>query len=485
MQWWVLRRRVHISWIIAIASLCFVIGVASTLYISLNPSLLLAVVVVTALTLPIVVWRRTYYLLPLLVVFAVSFGLWRGTLSQQQLDEYDSYYGRHVVLVGTVLDDVEVNRRGEHTVRLGDIMLDMKSMPGQIWLSSSPRQTIKRSDTVLVAGDLSQGFGNYAGSIYRADIREVLSPRPGDVALGVRDWFTSGVRRAIDEPQASLGIGYVVGQKSALPDELVTSLQIAGLTHVVVASGYNLTILVRLARRSLEKVSKYLSFLAAGLMIVGFIAVTGLSPSMSRAGLVAGLSLLAWYYGRRFHPLVLLPFAAAITVAVQPSYAWNDIGWLLSFAAFGGVMLLAPLMQRYFFGDKKPGIVRQILGETIAAQIATVPIILLSFGVFSNVAVLANLLVVPLVPIAMLLTFIAGIGGLAVPALAHIFGYPAQMLLSYMTSIVHFFASFDWAQVELTFTPWLLAALYVLIIGGALYLWRVTKYNFRESNIVV
>ncbi len=78
-----------------------------------------------------------------------------------------------------------------------------------------------------------------------------------------------------------------------------------------------------------------------------------MSPSMSRAGLVAGLSLLAWYYGRRIHPLVLLPLAMAITVMVQPSYAWGDLGWQLSFAAFAGVLIGAPLIQAYFLATRK------------------------------------------------------------------------------------------------------------------------------------
>ena len=99
-------------------------------------------------------------------------------------------------------------------------------------------------------------------------------------------------------------------------------------------------------------------------MILSFMAMTGFSPSMSRAGLVAGLSLAAWYYGRTIHPLVLLPVAAGTTLLINPQFGWNDLGWQLSFAAFAGVIILAPLLQRYFFGDKEPGVFRQIFGST-------------------------------------------------------------------------------------------------------------------------
>ena len=219
-------------------------------------------------------------------------------------------------------------------------------------------------------------------------------------------------------------------------------------------------------------------------MIIGFIAVTGASPSMTRAGLIAGLSLLAWYYGRKFHPLVLLPLAAAITVLINPSFAWGDLGWQLSFAAFAGVMILAPLMQRYFFGNEKPGTVRQILGETVAAQIVTLPILIFAFGQFSNVSVIANLLILPFVPLAMLLTFIAGVGGLIVPAIADALGAPAQWLLQYMTSVAQYVSHLPWAQTKLEMSGWIVGLAYVAIAAVCVYIWRKTKFNLRDSNIV-
>jgi competence protein ComEC len=219
-------------------------------------------------------------------------------------------------------------------------------------------------------------------------------------------------------------------------------------------------------------------------MIVAFMAVTGLSPSMSRAGLVASLSLLAWYYGRKFHPMVLLPFAAAITLLINPSFGWNDLGWQLSFAAFAGVMIVAPLLQQYFFGDKKPGTIRQILGETICAQIVTLPILELALGQFSNVAVITKLLVLPLVPLAMLLTFIGGVAGLVVPGVANVVGLPASWLLDYMIKVAEYMSHLSWAQTQLAINGWIVGVCYVLLAVGCAYVWRKTKFNLRDSNVV-
>jgi competence protein ComEC len=218
-------------------------------------------------------------------------------------------------------------------------------------------------------------------------------------------------------------------------------------------------------------------------MVLSFIAVTGMSPSMARAGLVTGLSLLAWYYGRKVHPLVLLPFAAAVTVVIQPSYAWGDMGWQLSFAAFGGVMILAPLLQAYFFGNKKPGVIRQIMGETVSAQIATLPILIVGFGYISNVALIANLLVLPLVPLAMLLVFMTGISVWLVAPLGALLALPTEWLLSYMTHIATWLSGLPWAQSELQVGGWFIVVYYIILTIACWYMWRATRLHLRDSAI--
>ena len=306
---------------------------------------------------------------------------------------------------------------------------------------------------------------------------------PGDVAVNVRDWFAERVRAHVPAPEVDLGLGYLLGLRRALPTDLAEALKIAGLTHVIVASGYNLTILVRLSRRLFVRISKYLSMLSSVGMILAFMAVTGLSPSMSRAGLVAGLSLAAWYYGRTVHPFVLLPFSAAITLLINPQFGWGDLGWQLSFASFAGVIILAPLLQRYFFGEKEPGTVRQILGETLSAQIMTLPLILLAFGMLSNVALIANMLILPFVPLAMLLVFLVGVCS-GVPFVADVLTVPTTWLLKYMTSVAQWLADQPWAQSEIAISG--VTAL-VAYVGLALAIWwmaRQTKFRFGEVNIV-
>jgi competence protein ComEC len=484
MQLWQLKRKVHSSWLIAAASAGVVVGTALVPILSQATFGSLAWAVTSIAALVIILWRRAVYLLPVIIIAGLLCGLWRGSMLQSQLAVYQQVIGEQAQVSGTVSDDPDSGQHGELLLRLNNIVMNGHPVNGKIWVSLNKEPDVKRGDRTIVSGQLSKGFGSFAAVMYQAKMLAVQRPQPGDVARQARDWFANKIRLGINEPQASLGLGYLLGQRRALPSELSQALVVTGLTHVVVASGYNLTILVRLARRLFVKVSKYLAAFSASVMIVGFMAVTGVSPSMSRAGLVSGLSLAAWYYGRKFHPLVLLPFAAALTVLIDPTYAWNDLGWQLSFAAFAGVMILAPLLQRYFFGDKEPSIVRQILGETISASILTLPILILAFGQFSNVALFTNLLILPLVPLAMLLTFISGLGAMVAPAIAPVIGAPAQWLLTYMTTVVNYFAALPWAQTIIEIQPWMVALAYAAIVAVCIYLWRATRFNLSDTNLV-
>ena len=408
-----------------------------------------------------------------------------GSQAQGSREVIRPLHDEIVAITGRVKEDVSTSGRDMISMQLDTLSFRGQKIEGVVWVSASKNTEILRGDHVTVKGKLGEGFGTFVGVMYRASITYITRPTPGDIGRVVRDWFASAVRTGIPEPQASLGIGYVTGQKSALPEDLAESLKIAGLTHIVVASGYNLTILVRLARKLFIKYSKYLSTLMSSIMIISFVAVTGLSPSMTRAGIVSGLSLGAWYYGRMFHPFVLLPLVAAITVAWQPSFVWGDLGWQLSFAAFAGVMLVAPLFQRYFFGEKEPSTLRQILGETVAAHLVTIPIIVPAFGVVSHVAIVANLLIVPLVPLAMLLTFISGIIGLVAPMFNEFLSIPITWLLTYMTSTATFLAELPWAQTELQLTGWMTGCYILGLAGFCFYMQRKTGLKLRETNVVV
>jgi len=435
-----------------------------------------------ALLIGLAFWRQRRILLIFACIGGALLGLGRGTVAMGDIAKYNAYYGHQVTLTGAVADDIDIKSQGAH-MTLKYIHIDGHAFAGTVFATVKGGNDAKRSDSITVKGILSEGFGGFGASIMGDAVR-LQRPIPGDVALSIRDGFAGDIRQAIAEPEASLGIGYLLGQKSALPSDLADALKVAGLTHIVVASGYNLTILVRIGRRLFAKVSKYLAMLTGASLIVGFIAMTGLSPSMTRAGLVAGLSLWAWYYGRKFHPVTLLAVAASVTVLVNPSYVWGDLGWLLSFAAFAGVMIIAPIATAYYFGDENMPFIGQLLIETIAAQVVTLPIMILAFQQLSVIAPAANLLVLPIIPIIMFLVAAAGLFAMVIPSLASMAGWPAEQLLHVQISIINWCADIPWA-LEKPHWQWWGAAIYVAAVSVVVVHMKLrANYKLYTASVV-
>jgi len=479
MRLW-LASKLHPSWLIGWLCLGFLLGVAASIKLRGFYFTDIFWILLAAWLTGLVFVKRSVWLVMVIIFAGLILGLWKGSQLRVQLLDYRPYYGRQLSVKGMVAEDTSYGAKGDQRLNLTNITIDNKRVKGRVWVSAS-KSDIKRGDTLTATGKLGEGFGNTSATMYRANISNVARPEPGDVARRVRDWFAGSVRQGIPEPQVSLGLGYLLGQRAALPKDLENQIKITGLTHVVVASGYNLTILVSFCRKLFIRASKFLATFMSSLLIMSFMLITGLSPSMSRAGLVAGLSLLTWYYGRKVHPFVLLSFAAAVTVMYNPSYIWGDLGWYLSFGSFVGVIIFAPLVHSYFW-NSEAGLMRGLFVETMSAQIVTTPIILLSFGQFSVYALLANILVLPFVPLAMLCTFIAGVVGLILPQLAITAGLPATLILRYSTQVIAKVSDLPSATIELKFNPWIMIVSYVGIATLIIYMkWR-THYDFRCSS---
>lgn len=479
-----MKKRVHISWLIAWASFGILLGILLALktesYFS-EPSWLIFGL---ALLIAAIINRRKYIFI-VVIVAGLSIGLWRGSSEHVERTGYQNYFGQSVNLSGEVSEDTAFSQNGQQRIKLKNIIVDDNKLPGIVWVSSSNQIEIKRSDNLVIEGRLQAGFGNFPATVYHAEITQIVRTPHKDIGLEVRDWFSSGAKKVLDEPEVALGLGFLTGQHTSLPEDFNNNLRLLGLTHIVVASGYNLTILVRLTRRKLAKISKYMATLSAVLLMSGFILVTGFSPSMTRAALITSLSLAAWYYGRRIHPLILLPFAAAITVLFNPAYLWGDLGWYLSFAAFGGVIVLSPLLLHYFWGpDYKPNQVHQIFLETLSAQIATAPLIAFIFGSFAPLSIPANILILLFIPLAMILTFIAGLAGALSIPLAALLAFPAFAILRYMVFVVDKLAALPIAAGEINFNLQSLIISYIAILVLIVWLARRTKHNFLTSSIV-
>ena len=418
-----------------------------------------------------------------LAVIGLNLGLWRGAELYSQLYSYTYLQNQKVTLIGKVLDDAAYSDRGQLEFKIGSVRSAENdlALPGTVSIRGFDAPSVRRGDIISAEGKLREGFGARQGFMSYASI-EVMA-RDDSWLERVRSEYFAGVYSALPDPHASLGLGFLAGTRTLLPDDLIDALAITGLTHIVAVSGYNLTILVRLTRRLFAERSLFLSMAVSVGLLVGFIFVTGLSPSIARASVVCALALTAWYFGRDIKPTVLLLSVAVITAMVNPLYLWFDLGWYLSFAAFAGVLVVAPLItQRYF--KKPPKVFGQILLETTCAQLMTLPIIAFVFSEVSVISLLANLLVLPLIPLIMLCTFLAGLAGMVLPHLSGLISWPAEFLLTYTIDIIYWLARVPWAMISLRLDWYQLIWLYASLVVVALAIARRSRSSLDSATVI-
>lgn len=481
-----LKTKTHISWVLTAICIGFLGGVALSTVIGEieQPTAWLVLAIICTLTATISRWRL---LIPVAIVAGCSFGVWRSAPLLADLDRYKQHIGNEVSVIGIVADDPTISRR-DITVNLTDIALSdgvtEGQLPGKLWITiaGGAKEDIRRYDQIQIVGTLDSGFGSYVATIRRAKLVEVNSLISNDPMGEVRTKFGSQLSKVMDVNQVGLGMGLLTGQKSALDDDLQTAFVAASLTHILVASGYNLTVLIRFARRLLGKKSRLLALIISATLVVLFANMTGLSASMNRAMLVALTSLLLWYVGRRAHPAVLLSVSAAITIAINPTQLWGDVGWYLSFGSFAGVIILAPLVSDLVNSSNS---LVQILIETGCAQAATIPIVALFMGNVSVVGLLTNILVLPLLPLAMLLTFIAGIAATILPlTLAGVLAQPATWLLDFIIGVAKWGGQLPFASVEFQPDVALVITYYAILMVLAVGLKIYTDHNFYGDNMI-
>jgi competence protein ComEC len=174
---------------------------------------------------------------------------------------------------------------------------------------------------------------------------------------------------------------------------------------------------------------------------------------------------------------------AVLTAGWFPPYIWSDIGWYLSFLAFAGVLIVAPVITQRLKGNKEPKILAVVLIETISAQIMTLPIILFIFGRLSLVAIVSNMLIVPLVPVAMALSFIAGISAMLVPTLAGWIAWPAVLLLTYILDVVQVLADLPHASIDQKINVYQLIVAYMLVLVVVLIWWHKVSPDVKIKKL--
>ena len=375
--------------------------------------------------------------------------------------------------------------------------------PGVAVAATLPRfPSVGPGDIVRVDGRIEPPPGTpYGDYLRRIGVDGTIRSRSLSVVGRTDDLQTrlEGLRRgagtalaaAIPEPEAGLAAGIVIGLRDRVDRDLAADFTRVGASHVVAISGWNIAIVAATVSALLGGLGRRRRAIVLVVAVIAYVVFAGGSASVVRAAVMAGVVLVARETGRAGRATAALGWAAALLLLADPALV-TDAGFQLSTLATGGILAWAsPWTDRFqrVRGHRVPHWLAESLGVSLAAQAATLPVVLLTFGRLAIVSPVVNLAIVPLVAPAMAAALVALVGGLIAlaggPSLAAVLaGLPAWGLLTTMCAVIRAAAKLPFASVSLG-PPWTLVAGGAAAIGilAAPIVWRVVQ-RLRNGQAV-
>ena len=334
--------------------------------------------------------------------------------------------------------------------------------------------------------------------VYRPQIDPTSSDSTGlrgtrkivSVLYSLKNTFIEKINAVVPEPNSSLLAGVIFGAKQSLGQTLLDDFKKVGLIHIVVLSGYNITIIAAGVFYALSYFGKRnLSFLLSLIFISLFALMVGLTATVIRACIMAFIALLARFLGRPSDALRWLFIAGLLMLLWNPIILFYDPSFQLSFMATLGLILFSPFILSFISRHKiqkylpvKFGI-REIIASTLAVQFFVLPLLIKMSGFVSLVSFIINPLILPLVPWTMALGALTGTLGV-IPFIGTILSWPfgvlSYLLSQIIISLTEFSASLPFATLQTGSIP-----LFIILIWYAGYGFVYWKINHRtDSNLL-
>lgn len=308
-----------------------------------------------------------------------------------------------------------------------------------------------------------------------------IQPSDGFALKKLREKFVVTITEYVDEPSASLATGMLFGETS-MSKEIVQTFRVAGLSHIVVLSGFNIAILITAVLFFLRFVPLFLRGISAAIFVVLFVLMVGAEASVIRATLMAFIALLALMLGRGYVAKQALLTSLLCSIVYEPDSLLFDVSLHLSFLATAGIVYMSEGLQ-HLTAKISSRTYREIITTSLAAYLATFPYIMYTFGTISTYALLTNLIVLPLVPCMMLLTFIIIPVAYSITSLASLFGYVDTVLGKGIILVARTVERFPFASIEVPRSLFLTISIYLL--GIVSYIFFVHMMHKKNNETLV
>jgi competence protein ComEC len=494
------------------AVIAIVLGIILAQYVSIINSYLFIVII---LLLILSFSTKTYWLLYCVLLFSSTLNYNAYKAQQNQIENFPLY--DTPVKIQAQINEISSTETNRYSAKL--LKINNSPVSGKIflYLKSTP------SESSLVKEGLVLSYGNiidlkskitpfdfprnpnlidynryyhkqgYLGSLFigSQDIDTIITSQGNwlmyNFVLPIRHYFFKTIDKYLDDDEKDLLIGMLLGEKRDMSMQLRATFADAGVAHILAVSGLHIGILIGLLLLFLPiiRIRKLPALIIICIVTIIYLALIGFKTSAVRAGLMITCASLGLFLERRYESINGVFFAGIIILLISPQVL-TDIGFQLSFAATIAILLITPRLYDLIRDRKIPKFIKLYLLlpllVSISASIGTAPIILYHFYQFPLLVVFANIIIIPLVSLALPLGFLVLLFNPFLPAIAGIYAQTLWLTLKSIIFISDKFANLHWQIIESGRPLVVLIILFYLVVLLMLF-WNNLK--FRKISLAI
>lgn len=276
----------------------------------------------------------------------------------------------------------------------------------------------------------------------------------------LRYYILDAIGNVFNEPASGLMAGLLLGARKSIPYEILQNFNKIGLTHILAISGWNITLIIGFVAGIFGFLGRKLKVIVALLAIMFFVLLVSGGASVLRASIMGAIGLLAMMVGRENLPSTALFASGFFMTLFSPDILTSDVGFQLSFLSTMGLIYFMPVLSR--FCAKIPVMfgARDIIISTLSSQVFIMPIAMSVFNRISIIAPIANLFILPLIPVIMLFAFVAIIVGIIFEPAGRLIAVLPELMSKFIFWISDEFSKLSFAYFDVYQIPTIAIALY-------------------------
>lgn len=305
---------------------------------------------------------------------------------------------------------------------------------------------------------------------YRSRLLTVYDPMTREesaicsICVCIRNNINIRIKGVVPSPSSELLLGTTLGINELKSNPRFNDVLLStGTVHIIVVSGFNLSLILNKFLSVLSRNKNFISYLLLQICAFIYALLTGLHPPILRALLMASLTLWAQYLGRNTNQLHVLYLSAAFIVIFNPSML-ADLSFQLSYLATLGLIIGSPPLEKLLAYLLGTNFFSKDTATSLAAQMFVLPVLLIYFNKFNVFSPIVNGLILWSIPYLTIVGFVVILGTFLNDFIGQILGALFHSISSIIIYLLYIFDSFAWHQIVLNIPIYFCLAYYSVLL---------------------